>query len=399
MAISEKIQQNLSRSSWIRKMFEEGERLRKAWGPERVFDFTLGNPDIEPPEAVREELRALSQQPVPGMHKYMNNAGYPETRRAVADYLSKSSGKALTENHVVMTCGAGGGLNVVLKTILNPNDEVICIAPYFVEYGFYVDNHQGKLVVVKSLNNFQPDIEAIRNAVTERTKAIIINSPNNPTGVVYPAEALQSIAQVVTEAELRFGTEIYVISDEPYSKLVYDGVEVPPVFRYIPRSILVTSHSKDLALPGERIGYIAIHPEIPELQNLFDGLVFSNRILGFVNAPALMQRLIVPVQGVAAGVEEYRERRDILVEHLAAVGFKFTKPQGAFYIFPESPEPDDIAFINKAATYGLLLVPGSGFGAPGYFRIAYCVDKEIILRALPAITQVAEAYGLKTTEN
>lgn len=395
MAISEKIQQNLSRSSWIRKMFEEGERLRSVLGDEHVFDFTLGNPDLEPPAVFREQLSAFCQHPLPGMHKYMNNAGYPETRRAVAEYLSKCSGKHLTENHVVMTCGAGGGLNVVLKTILNPGDEVICIAPYFVEYGFYVDNHQGKLVVVKSRGDFQPDVEAIRKAITPRTKAIIINSPNNPTGAVYPVSILQAIAETLADAERIHGTEIYVISDEPYSKLVYDGADVPPVFRYIPRSIVVTSHSKDLALPGERIGYIAIHPEIPEAQIIFDGLVFSNRILGFVNAPALMQRLIIPLQGVAAGVQEYQERRDILVDHLSKIGFKFTKPLGAFYIFPESPEPDDVAFINKAATFGLLLVPGSGFGAPGYFRIAYCVDKDVIKRSLPIFTQVAEAYGLK----
>lgn len=396
MAISEKIQQDLSRSSWIRKMFEEGERLRNALGPERVFDFTLGNPDIEPPVVVQESLKTLCQQPIPGMHKYMNNAGYLETRRAVADYLSKRSGKALNENHVLMTCGAGGGLNVVLKAILNPGDEVVCIAPYFVEYGFYVDNHQGKLVVVNSHKDFQPDMDALRRAITGRTKALIINSPNNPTGVVYSAEVLEGIASVLAEAELEYGNEIYLISDEPYSKLVYDGIEVPPVFRYIPRSILVTSHSKDLALPGERIGYIAVHPEIPEAKILFDGFVFCNRILGFVNAPALMQRAVGPFQDLAAGVDEYCERRNILVEHLTAVGFKLTKPQGAFYIFPESPDPDDFAFVNKAATFGLLLVPGSGFGARGYFRIAYCVDKSVILRSLPVFTQLAEACGLKS---
>ena len=394
MAISQKIQDSLGRSSWIRKMFEEGDRLRKEWGPDRVFDFTLGNPDLEPPEVFRESLRELATNPVPGMHKYMNNAGYPETRRAVAAYLSKLSGKSLNENHVVMTCGAGGGLNVVLKALLNPGEEVVCIAPYFVEYGFYVDNHQGRLVVVKSGPDFLPDIAALGAAITPKTKAIIINSPNNPTGVVYPAETLEAIERLLAEKERQYGTEIYLVSDEPYTKLVYDGVKVPPVFKYVRRSILVTSHSKDLALPGERIGYVAINPDIPEADQLFNGLVFANRILGFVNAPAMMKRLIAPLQEVAAGVDAYRERRDILVDHLCKVGFKLIKPQGAFYIFPQSPEPDDVAFINKAASFGLLLVPGSGFGLPGYFRIAYCVDKEMILRSLPVFTRVAEEYGL-----
>lgn len=395
MAISRQIHENLGKSSWIRKMFEEGDRLRKEWGEDKVFDFTLGNPDLEPPAAFQEQLKQLANHPIPGMHKYMNNAGYPETRQAVAAYLSERSGKTLTEQHVVMTCGAGGALNVVLKTLLNPGDEVIAIAPYFVEYGFYVDNHQGRLVVVKSGPDFQPDIAALGQAITPRTKAIIINSPNNPTGVIYPASVLSEMAKIVAAKEAAYGTEIYIISDEPYAKLVYDGVEVPSVFRYFSKSIVATSHSKDLALPGERIGYVAIDPEVPDADELFNGLVFANRILGYVNAPSLMQRLIAPLQHTVAGVEEYRERRDILVEHLAKVGFEFVKPSGAFYIFPKSPDPDDVAFINKAASFGLLLVPGSGFGMPGYFRIAYCVDKDVILRSLPTFTKVAEAYGLK----
>lgn len=394
MAISEKIQENIGRSSWIRKMFEEGDRLRKEWGPERVFDFTLGNPDQEPPAVFREALQKLATDPVPGMHKYMNNAGYPETRRAIAAYLSKLSGKSLDETHVVMTCGAGGGLNVVLKALLNPGEEVICIAPYFVEYGFYVDNHQGRLVAVNSGVDFQPDIAALGKAITAKTKAIIINSPNNPTGVVYSAATLEAIDHLLVEKEEQYGTEIYLISDEPYTKLVYDGVEVPPVFKYVRRSVLVTSHSKDLALPGERIGYVAVNPDISEARQLFNGFVFANRILGFVNAPAMMQRLIAPLQDAAAGVDAYRERRDILVDHLSKIGFKLVKPAGAFYIFPQSPEADDIAFINKAASLGLLLVPGSGFGMPGYFRIAYCVDKEMIIRSLPTFTRVAAEYGL-----
>ena len=394
MAISRKIQENLNRSSWIRKMFEEGDRLKKEWGPERVYDFTLGNPDLEPPAIVYEQLRKFSEEPMPGMHKYMNNAGYEETRSAVASYLSEQSGKKLNAANVVMTCGAGGGLNVALKTILNPGDEVICIAPYFVEYGFYVDNHQGRLVVVQSKDDFQLDPKAIGEAINERTKAVIINSPNNPTGAVYPKESLEMLAAILADKEEQFKNEIYLISDEPYSKLVYDGIKLPSVLRHIPRSVLVTSHSKDLALPGERIGYIAINPDIPEAKQLFDGFVFANRTLGYVNAPALLQRLVTPLQGMAVGVNEYKERRDIIVNHLLSVGFRVTKPQGAFYIFPESPDPDDVAFVNKATSFGLLLVPGSGFGAPGYFRIAYCVDKDVILRSLPTFSRIAEEYEL-----
>ncbi|HHV71493.1 MAG TPA: pyridoxal phosphate-dependent aminotransferase [Clostridia bacterium] len=394
MAIAKKVKENLNKSSWIRKMFEEGERMRKELGPERVFDFTLGNPAFEPPELFKENLRKIAEHPIPGMHKYMSNAGYPETRKAIGDYLSKQTGLKVTENHVVMTCGAGGALNVVLKTILDPGDEVIVIAPYFVEYGFYVDNHQGKLVVVDSKEDFQIDIQALDRAISQRTKAIIINSPNNPTGVIYPREILQELNELLERRCKELGKTIYVISDEPYAKLVYDGVEVPPVFNCIKNSILVTSHSKDLALPGERIGYIAINPLMEEDEELFAGFVFANRILGFVNAPALMQRLIAPLQGLAAGVEEYCKRRDLLVDHLQSIGFKVVKPQGAFYIFPQSPIADDVEFIQRATKYGILLVPGSGFGRPGYFRISYCVDEDVIRRSLPAFTELAKEFGL-----
>jgi aspartate aminotransferase len=394
MAVADKIRDSLNRSSWIRKMFEEGDRLRQIHGPDRVYDFTLGNPDLEPPDAVVKRLQGLAQDPQPGMHKYMSNAGYRETRQAIAAYLGRKAGVPLTESHVVMTVGAGGGLNVVFKTILNPGDEVLVNAPYFVEYGFYADNHQGKIAVVPTRSDFQLDVPAIAKAITPRTRAVLINSPNNPTGVVYPEATLRALAEVLRQKEAEFGGTIYCISDEPYAGLVFDGASVPPVLGIFPHGILVTSHSKDLALPGERIGYIALHPAIPEASLLFDGLVFANRVLGFVNAPALMQRLIAELQGVAVNVQEYQERRDLLCGHLSRLGFDLVKPQGAFYLFPKSPIPDDVAFVRAAATHNLLLVPGSGFGSPGYFRIAYCVPKQVILNSFPAFESVAKDFGL-----
>jgi len=395
MSVADKIRESLSRSSWIRKMFEEGDRLRQLHGPDHVYDFTLGNPDLEPPDCVTKRLQSLVHNPVPGMHRYMSNAGYRETRHAIAAHVGRQAGLSLTENHVVMTVGAGGGLNVILKTILNPGDEVIASSPYFVEYGFYTDNHQGKLVVVKTRPDFQLDPTAIAGAITPRTRAVLINSPNNPTGVVYPASTLRALAEILKQKEAEFGSTIYLISDEPYAALVYDGVRVPPILGIFEHGILVTSHSKDLALPGERIGYIAINPAIAEAGVLFDGLVFANRILGFVNAPALMQRLITDLQGESVGVQVYQERRDLLYSHLSKLGFDVVKPQGAFYMFPKSPIPDDVTFIRAAAKHNLLLVPGSGFGSPGYFRIAYCVPKQVILNSFPAFERVAREFGLR----
>jgi aspartate aminotransferase len=394
MSISDKVRHSLSNSSWIRKMFEEGDRLRKIYGADKVYDFTLGNPDLEPPVSFKKRLLELATAPVPGMHKYMSNAGYPETRAAIATHLNHQTGLRLNENHVLMTVGAGGGLNVIFKTLLNPGDEVIVSAPYFVEYGSYVDNHQGKLVVVKSTPDFQLDPQAISSAITARTKAILINSPNNPTGVVYHEQTLTDLAAVIKQKEIEFGTTIYLISDEPYSALVYDGVKVPPVLKIFDHSIIGTSHSKDLAIPGERIGYVAINPKNPEPELLFNGLVYANRVLGFVNAPALMQRLVTELQGQAVGVAIYQERRDLFYNHLISIGFEVVKPQGAFYLFPKSPIPDDVAFIQAAQKHNILLVPGSGFGQPGYFRIAYCVSKDLIQNSFPAFTTLAKEFGL-----
>jgi len=395
MVISKKIKNFLSNASFIRKMFEEGERLRKLYGAENVYDFSLGNPDVEPPKAFKEALLKIAQEPIPGMHRYMSNAGYSETRQAIAEVLAGQTGLPFNENHIIMTCGAGGALNIVLKTILDPGDEVIILSPFFVEYKFYIDNHDGIVKVVPTTAEFALDLNAIDAAISSTTRAVIINSPNNPTGVIYDADSLAGLGELLETREKELGRQVYVISDEPYAKIAYDGITVPSVFKYIKNSIVVTSHSKDLALPGERIGYAAVSPEIDEAGLLIEGLTFCNRTLGFVNAPALMQRLVAGLQHESVNVAEYQEKRDILYDNLTAMGFKMVKPQGAFYLFPESPLKDDVEFVRIAQKYNILVVPGSGFGTPGYFRISYCIDKQTILNSLPAFQALAEELNLK----
>ena len=393
MPVAAKVKKCLEGSSWIRKMFEEGDRLRKERGADNIFDFTLGNPTMEPPQELHQELKKIATTPVPGMHRYMNNAGYEETRAAVAEVIADNCNLPVTANHVVMTCGAGAALNVVLKTLLNPGDEVMILSPYFVEYNFYIDNHGGVPVVVPTLADFQPDLEAIGAAITTRTKAIIINSPNNPTGVIYPAATLKKIGALLAEKEQEFGTTIIAISDEPYARISF-GEEVPCIFTAISNSVIVTSHSKDLALPGDRIGYLAASPTMTEVNLFMQGAVFANRVLGFVNAPALMQRLVTRLQRVSVDVEQYRVKRDLLYNKLVELGFEVIKPGGGFYLFPRSPLPDEIEFVRRAQQHGILLVPGSGFGAPGFFRIAYCVEDEMIKRSLPAWEKLALELGM-----
>ncbi len=391
MTIAAKVAASIEKASWIRKMFEEGERLRSQLGPENVYDFTLGNPDVEPPAQFSARFRELAERPLPGMHRYMSNAGYDETRSAVAEVLAAASGVDVTGSHVVMTCGAGGALNVVLKTILNPGEEVIILAPYFVEYKFYIDNHGGiPREVWTNRETFQLDIPAITAALNERTRAIILCSPNNPTGVVYPADSLRELGEMLGRKERELGRQIYVISDEPYSRICYDGVTVPNIFPYVANSVIVTSHSKDLALPGERIGYLAANPRMADAGLFMEGAVFCNRVLGYVNAPALMQRLVAGLQRVSVDISCYQEKRDLLYDNLTEMGFRMVKPGGAFYLFPQSPLADDVEFVSRAQKYRLLLVPGTGFGAPGFFRIAYCVDKGVIERSLPAWRKLAQ---------
>jgi aspartate aminotransferase len=391
MPISDKIHNSIESSSWIRKMFEEGTRLRQLYGEENVFDFTLGNPAVEPPEAFCRELRQLADNPLPGMHRYMNNAGYEEARAAVGDILSEKSPLPVKARHVVMTCGAGGGLNVVLKTILNPGDEVIILAPYFVEYKFYVDNHGGVTKEVwTDRDTFQLDIPAIEKAVGPGTRAVIVNSPNNPTGAIYPQASLEALGRMLDGKQKELGRSIYVISDEPYARLAYDGTEVPGIFACVKNSVIVSSHSKDLAIPGERIGYLAANPAMEHVDRFIEGAVFCNRVLGFVNAPAIMQRLVAKLQRESVDVDEYRQKRDLLYDHLTALGFAMVKPTGGFYLFPRSPIADDVEFVRMAQKHNILLVPGTGFGAPGFFRIAYCVDNAMIRRSLPAWGKLAE---------
>lgn len=394
MAIAAKVSQCLEQSSWIRKMFEQGAQLRARLGEDRVFDFTIGNPAVEPPAAFHEALRQLANQPKPGMHRYMSNAGYDETRAAVADFLNQRSVRPLSAEQVVMTCGAGGALNVVLKTLLNPGDEVIILAPYFVEYKFYIDNHGGVPRVVNCLaDSFLPDLTAIEQAIGPNTKAIILNSPNNPTGVIYPQTSLDALEALLQRKGEELNRTLYVISDEPYARLAYDGIEVPCVFNSIRNAILVTSHSKDLALPGERIGYLVANPAMEEVDQFIAGAVFCNRVLGFVNAPALMQRLVAGLQHESVDIAAYQEKRDLLYNELTALGFSMVKPQGGFYLFPRSPLADDVAFVEQAQQHNILLVPGKGFGAPGYFRIAYCIDRAVIERSLPAWRDLATELG------
>lgn len=380
--ISRQIAESLKGGSLIRKMFEEGMRLKKIYGNDNVYDFSIGNPDAEPPKEALQALKELFN--APDIHKYMPNAGYEDVRAAIAEWESARAGIKLESGHVVMTAGAAGGLNATLKAILDPGDEVIVIAPYFVEYLFYIRNHGGLPVVVKSnADTFMPDAAAIEAAVTEKTKAIIINSPNNPTGVVYDVKTLQALSVALIEAGKRAGRDIYVISDEPYKQLLYEGT-VPPTLSIFTNGIVINSFSKSLSLPGERIGYVAVNPDASDCQLLLAALAFTNRTLGYVNAPSLFQKVVAASLHAGIDVGEYRARRDMLYNHITSLGLECVLPAGAFYLFPKAPGGDDTEFAAKAAEQRILIVPGSGFGWPGYVRIAYCVDRGTIERSFPS---------------
>lgn len=368
----------MENSSWIRKMFEEGIRLKKEFGEENVFDLSLGNPVIEPPEEVRKALIESARDESHGLHRYMPNAGLADVREVIAKSLSPECKVELSADDVVMVCGAAGGLNITLKTLLDPGDEVIIFAPYFVEYLFYADNHGGKAVAVPTLDDFRLDFEALKSALNEKTKAVIINSPNNPTGVVYSRQELLELARVLKAHSDKLGKAVYLISDDPYKKITFDGVEAPNIMEFYQNSIYITSHSKDIALPGERIGFVAVHPQCESSGPLMAGLIFCNRVLGFVNAPALIQRVVKQVQGVTVDVEQYRRKRDYLYRELTRIGYQVVKPQGAFYFFPKSPLEDEVKFVKKLAEKKVLVVPGRGFGLPGYFRISYCLPDSVI---------------------
>jgi aspartate aminotransferase len=392
VTISQKILASIERTTWIRKMFEEGDQRKKRYGAAKVFDFSLGNPNLEPPPRFKQVLGDLLKDPSPGMHRYMPNAGFLETRQAVADYLNKFSRPQFKPEDIVMTVGAGGGLNVVLKAILNPGEEVIIPGPYFVEYNYYLDNHEGVPVIVPTNSDFSLDFDAISGAITEKTRAVLINYPNNPTGRVYRQHELDELAKLLLRSAAKKGQPIYLISDEPYRKIIYDGISVPNVFDAYDESFVVVSFSKDLSIPGERIGYLAANPNISDKSVIMDGLVLCNRILGYVNAPALMQRTVAHLLEESVDISLYKKKRDMLCEGLASFGYDFVKPEGAFYLFPRTPIEDDVAFVSELQEENILTVPGSGFGGSGHFRIAYCVSDEVIERALPGFERVMKGY-------
>ncbi len=394
MAIAKKVQAFMENASWIRKMFEQGAQLKQQFGAENVFDFSLGNPNLEPPEVFYEALEREAGDRTPGVHGYMSNAGYVETREAVAEYLSEEHGVEIFSEHIIMTCGAGGGLNVALKTLLDPGEEVLVPCPYFVEYGFYIDNFGGVCRPVPTKADFSLDITAIESAISSQTKAVLINSPNNPTGRVYPRDDLNDLGRVLSAKSKELGKVLYLISDEPYSKIVYDGACVASIFQAYQNSVLVTSYSKDLSIPGERMGYIAVHPSADDIEELTGGLVFSNRTLGFVNAPALMQRVVRHLQGISVDIGQYTQKRDRLCEIMESAGYSFVRPEGAFYLFPEAPGGDDIAFVGALQDERILAVPGSGFGCPGFFRLSYCVDDPVIGGAADGFVKAAKKFGV-----
>jgi len=373
-------------------MFEEGARLKAEHGAENVYDFSLGNPNLEPPEKFRAALEDAAASSDSGVHGYMPNAGYPHVRKSVADYLCGEQKVQVTENEVIMTCGASGALNVILKTILDPGDEVITPAPFFVEYRYYVDNHGGSLKTVSTKPDFNLDIDAVSAAITQKTRAVLINSPNNPTGQVYSKKSLNELGTLLTEKGEELNRTLYLIADEPYRKIVYDGQKVPSIFQSYTESIIATSYSKDISIPGERIGHLAVNPGARFKKELIGGMALANRILGFVNAPALMQRVVASVQGTSVDISAYARKRELLCKGLADCGYDFFRPAGAFYLFPRTPVSDDVTFVQALQEELILTVPGSGFGGPGHFRIAFCVADETIINAMPGFKRVMEKF-------
>ncbi|MBT3310770.1 MAG: pyridoxal phosphate-dependent aminotransferase [Desulfobacterales bacterium] len=390
MTVSKYINTTITKSSWIRKMFEEGALLKAKYGVDNVFDFSLGNPNLKPPDKFKEALKEAACDISSGTHAYMPNNGYPHVRKSIAEYLSQEQQTELTENEIVITSGAAGALNVIFKTILNPGDEIICPAPYFVEYNFYAENHNGVLKTVSTNPDFTLNIEAIASAITDKTKAVLINSPNNPTGQVYSKESLDALGNLLKKK--RGDQTIYLISDEPYRKIVYDGLTVPSIFTSYNESIIATSYSKDISIPGERIGFIGVNPNTESRDDLLAGMALANRILGFVNAPALMQRVLPSIQGMSVDISVYSRKRELLCNGLAECGYEFVTPPGAFYLFPKSPIEDDVKFVQALQEELILAVPGSGFGGPGHFRIAFCVDDNTITGALPGFKKVIDKF-------
>lgn len=392
MAIADRVKKGMASGSVIRKLFEEGLALKKIHGDDKIFDLTLGNPMIEPPEAFNVELKKLVENPWVGMHRYMENAGYSDTRSAVAEHLAQETGINFTGSDVVMTCGAAGAINLAFKTLLNPGEEVIAFGPFFFEYSNYADNHGGFCSVLPFDEDFAPDFEALEAGITARTRAIVINSPNNPTGTVYSEKVLKQLAGVTARKSAQFKNRIYIVSDDVYSRLYYGKGKCPRMVNYYPHTLVATSYSKELSLPGERIGYAAVHPECEDAKDIINGMIYANRVLGFVNAPALMQNVIRRLQNASVNIEIYRRKRDLLYDNLTKMGYSMVKPEGAFYMFPKSPIKDEIAFINELKNLMVLAVPGSAFRAPGYFRICFCLDDSTLEGSLPGLQKAIEKY-------
>lgn len=395
--ISDQMKQLVAGSSIIRAMFEEGKHLAAIYGKENVYDFSIGNPSVNPPHEVKEAIVKLANTEDENyLHGYTSNAGYEDVRTKIADKLNREHHTTYNFSNIVMTVGAAGGLNVVFKTLLNPEDEVIVFAPFFGEYRNYVSNFQGKLVVISpDVEHFQLNLKEFEQKITKRTKAVIINNPNNPTGVVYSEKTIQNLSEVLRRKQEELGTQIYIISDEPYRELVYGGVQVPYIPAFYENTIVGYSYSKSLSLPGERIGYLIIPDEAADAEDVKAGASVATRILGFVNAPTIMQRTIAECLDAKVDVEIYNRNRELFYNSLTKFGYECVKPDGAFYLFVKTLEPDDVAFSNAAKKKNLLVVPGVSFGCPGYVRIAYCVDYSTIERALPAFEELAKEYAAR----
>lgn len=393
--IAEKMKSMVANSSAIRAMFEEGNRLAGIYGRENVFDFSLGNPNVPAPQEVKDAiLEILKEEDPVVLHGYTNsNAGYVDVRQAVADSLNERFDTKFEEKNIVMTVGAAGGLNVALKILLNPGDEVITFAPYFGEYRSYTANFDGVLVAISpDTETFQPKLDEFEAKITEKTKAVIVNTPNNPTGVVYSEETIQKMVAIMEAKQKEFGTDIYLISDEPYRELAYDGVEVPYLTKYYANTIIGYSFSKSLSLPGERIGYLVIPDEASDSEDLLSAASVATRILGFVNAPTLQQKMVAKCLNAKTDISYYDRNRETLYNGLLECGFECIKPEGAFYLFVKSPIEDEKAFCAVAKKYNILIVPGSSFGCPGFVRMAYCVAYETIVNALPKFKELAKEY-------
>lgn len=394
--ISKKMQQQVAGSSAIRAMFLEGKEMAARIGAENVYDFSLGNPMTPIPAEFNQAMLDLIQtESSLELHGYMDNAGYPETRKIIADNLNKRFGTGFEGKHITMTVGAAGALNIVFKVILDPEDEVLALAPYFGEYRGYTANHQGVLKeVAPDTDTFQPDLEDFKSKITEKTKAVIINNPVNPTGVIYSEETIEKMASIMREKQEEYGHEIYMVSDEPYRELVYDGNKVPFLTKYYDNTFVTYSFSKSLSIPGERIGYVAVSPAIADCEQVCSALSVANRILGFVNAPSLMQKAVARAIEATTDVAYYDRNRQLIYNKLIELGFTCSKPQGAFYLFIKSPDADEKKFVETAKKYHILLVGGTTFSCPGYVRLAYCVSYEMIERSLPAFEKLAEEYKL-----